>query len=293
MFRSSLRCSPRVANSLRHITLSTGRSTGGGRRFASTSRADKKRSWKSSAARWGLAAGAVYWYSTSAVFAEEPLPKTIPPPPQFSDEDLPTVEAVVAQKRREAEARHQRALLAPEPPSATLASEISPSAPAKDIDTSTQFAPPDRSPEALEEEANQQGAFNPETGEINWDCPCLGGMAHGPCGEEFRAAFSCFVYSKEEPKGMDCIDKFQHMQDCFRLHPEVYGEELDDDEASEETTKETAMTKKTVETTNPEAASTLKSIAAGDLPRESKEADAEAAEEIKKSEKQNALPTQP
>ena len=25
--------------------------------------------------------------------------------------------------------------------------------------------------------------------EINWDCPCLGGMAHGPCGEEFKAAF--------------------------------------------------------------------------------------------------------
>lgn len=67
------------------------------------------------------------------------------------------------------------------------------------------------SPEALEEEAGQQGAFNPETGEINWDCPCLGGMAHGPCGEEFKAAFSCFVYSNEEPKGMDCIDKFQYV----------------------------------------------------------------------------------
>lgn len=65
------------------------------------------------------------------------------------------------------------------------------------------------SPEALEQEASQQGAFNPETGEINWDCPCLGGMAHGPCGEEFKAAFSCFVYSKEEPKGIECIDKFQ------------------------------------------------------------------------------------
>lgn len=61
----------------------------------------------------------------------------------------------------------------------------------------------------LEEEAGQQGAFNPETGEINWDCPCLGGMADGPCGEEFKAAFSCFVYSTEEPKGMDCIEKFK------------------------------------------------------------------------------------
>lgn len=73
-------------------------------------------------------------------------------------------------------------------------------------------APTDKSEgglEGLEEEAGQQGAFNPETGEINWDCPCLGGMAHGPCGEEFRTAFSCFVFSQEEPKGMDCIDKFK------------------------------------------------------------------------------------
>lgn len=62
----------------------------------------------------------------------------------------------------------------------------------------------------LEAEADQQGAFNPETGEINWDCPCLGGMADGPCGEQFKAAFSCFVYSTEEPKGMDCIDKFKY-----------------------------------------------------------------------------------
>ena len=70
--------------------------------------------------------------------------------------------------------------------------------------------------EDLEEEAGQQGAFNPETGEINWDCPCLGGMAHGPCGEEFKAAFSCFIYSEAEPKGVDCIEKFKGMQTCFQ-----------------------------------------------------------------------------
>jgi len=64
--------------------------------------------------------------------------------------------------------------------------------------------------EATEEEASQEGAFNEETGEINWDCPCLGGMAHGPCGEQFRAAFGCFVYSKEDPKGMDCIPNFKY-----------------------------------------------------------------------------------
>jgi len=83
----------------------------------------------------------------------------------------------------------------------------------------------------LEAEADSEGAFNPVTGEINWDCPCLGGMAYGPCGDEFRAAFSCFVYSNEEPKGMECIDKFQGMQDCFKAHPEVYKGELEDDEA--------------------------------------------------------------
>jgi intermembrane space import and assembly protein 40 len=55
-------------------------------------------------------------------------------------------------------------------------------------------------------------------------------MAHGPCGEDFKAAFSCFVFSEAEPKGMDCIDKFQHMQDCFRKYPEIYGAELQDEE---------------------------------------------------------------
>lgn len=33
-----------------------------------------------------------------------------------------------------------------------------------------------------------------ESGEINWNCPCLGGMATGPCGVEFRDAFTCFHY---------------------------------------------------------------------------------------------------
>jgi len=28
-------------------------------------------------------------------------------------------------------------------------------------------------------------------------------------GEEFKTAFSCFVFSKEDPKGVDCIEKFR------------------------------------------------------------------------------------
>lgn len=80
----------------------------------------------------------------------------------------------------------------------------------------------------LGDDAKSQGAYNEETGEINWDCPCLGGMATGPCGEEFKSAFSCFVHSTQEPKGMDCIEQFKGMQDCFRKHPDVYGEEIAD-----------------------------------------------------------------
>lgn len=91
-----------------------------------------------------------------------------------------------------------------------------------------------------EEEVQHEGAYNPDTGEINWDCPCLGGMAHGPCGEEFKSAFSCFVYSEAEPKGIDCVEKFQHMQDCFRKYPEHYAEQLketSDDEESQDKAK--------------------------------------------------------
>jgi len=85
------------------------------------------------------------------------------------------------------------------------------------------------------DEASSRGAFDPVTGEINWDCPCLGGMAYGPCGMQFREAFSCFVYSKEDPQGIDCVEKFKAMQDCFRENPDVYGEEImnDDDEDEE------------------------------------------------------------
>lgn len=76
----------------------------------------------------------------------------------------------------------------------------------------------------------EQSAYDPSTGKINWDCPCLGGMAHGPCGDEFKDAFSCFVYSEGEPKGIECVDKFKLMQDCFRKHPEVYKEELEQEQ---------------------------------------------------------------
>ncbi|EJD03433.1 uncharacterized protein FOMMEDRAFT_20524 [Fomitiporia mediterranea MF3/22] len=102
-------------------------------------------------------------------------------------------------------------------------------------DTSPTSPNTDSLGESDSENGNEAGgAFNPETGEINWDCPCLGGMAHGPCGQEFRDAFSCFVYSQDEPKGINCVELFKTMQDCFRKHPEVYGEEIMADDGDDD-----------------------------------------------------------
>lgn len=63
------------------------------------------------------------------------------------------------------------------------------------------------------------------SGEINWDCPCLGDLPHGPCGKEFKAAFSCFHFSTAESKGSDCIPAFRDMQECFEAHPEIYEDD--------------------------------------------------------------------
>ena len=48
-------------------------------------------------------------------------------------------------------------------------------------------------------------------------------MAEGPCGDSFKDAFSCFVYSKADPRGSDCVEQFQQLQNCLLSHPEVYG----------------------------------------------------------------------
>lgn len=61
-------------------------------------------------------------------------------------------------------------------------------------------------------------------GDIDWECPCLQGMAQGPCGIQFKAAFSCFVKSKAEPRASDCVEQFYKMQECLTKHPDIYGE---------------------------------------------------------------------
>ncbi|KAL4892461.1 hypothetical protein BDV59DRAFT_179999 [Aspergillus ambiguus] len=200
------------------------------RRLISTSPAEstKSRSWKSSLLRLGLAGGVIYYYNTSSVFADKPyfsFRSTPQPAPVDDSSSLPTLDSIKPKIRQQKEStasskpqQEQEQQPAAQQPAAEPASEAAAAANAVN------------NPQELEDEAGQEAAFNPETGEINWDCPCLGGMAHGPCGEEFKAAFSCFVYSTEEPKGMDCIEKFKGMQDCFRQYPDVYGAELEDDE---------------------------------------------------------------
>ena len=90
-----------------------------------------------------------------------------------------------------------------------------------------------------------------DNGDINWNCPCLGGMAVGPCGVEFRDAFSCFHYSQEEPKGKECLEKFAVMQECMKQYPELYEEKrrsADEEEVKEdEPVKEEAEEKEKVE----------------------------------------------
>ncbi|XP_012717630.1 mitochondrial intermembrane space import and assembly protein 40 [Fundulus heteroclitus] len=78
----------------------------------------------------------------------------------------------------------------------------------------------------------EQGLILP-SGEINWNCPCLGGMASGPCGSQFKEAFSCFHYSKEEVKGSECIEQFRGMQECMQKYPDLYPQEEDKGSSSQ------------------------------------------------------------
>ncbi|XP_029906453.1 mitochondrial intermembrane space import and assembly protein 40-B-like [Myripristis murdjan] len=110
------------------------------------------------------------------------------------------------------------------------------------------------SAELVEEDPNdpyeERGLILPN-GEINWNCPCLGGMASGPCGTEFKDAFSCFHYSKEEVKGSDCLEQFRAMQECMQRYPELYPQE--DEKEKQETSPETDSV--TAETSTPDQTS--------------------------------------
>ncbi|EDL96011.1 rCG36459, partial [Rattus norvegicus] len=71
-------------------------------------------------------------------------------------------------------------------------------------------------------------------GNINWNCPCLGGMASGPCGEHFKSAFSCFHNSTDEVRGSECVGQFQAMQECMQKYPDIYPQEENEDEDTDD-----------------------------------------------------------
>jgi len=58
--------------------------------------------------------------------------------------------------------------------------------------------------------------------EIDWDCPCLDSMKKSPCGENFKAAFSCYVNSDAEMKGSDCFEDMKQFRLCVEKHREYY-----------------------------------------------------------------------
>ena len=77
------------------------------------------------------------------------------------------------------------------------------------------------------------GPVKPD-GSINWNCPCMGDIVNGPCGEQFKAFFSCYHYSEAEPKGTDCMAQLKEMTDCLEEHPEIYDKYLRDNDKDKE-----------------------------------------------------------
>ncbi|UYV69672.1 CHCHD4 [Cordylochernes scorpioides] len=63
-------------------------------------------------------------------------------------------------------------------------------------------------------------------GDINWECPCLGNTPSGPCGVQFREAFSCFTNSMDEPKGSECREAFDAMTTCMVQYPKLFAHSL-------------------------------------------------------------------
>ncbi|BAM80388.1 hypothetical protein, conserved [Cyanidioschyzon merolae strain 10D] len=63
------------------------------------------------------------------------------------------------------------------------------------------------------------------------NCPCVESLKEGSCGGAFIAAYRCFLESEAEPRGSDCYEVFQRMQDCMLAHPDEYH--FDDREEEE------------------------------------------------------------
>ncbi|CAK8689338.1 mitochondrial intermembrane space import and assembly protein 40-like [Clavelina lepadiformis] len=81
-----------------------------------------------------------------------------------------------------------------------------------------------------EVDTSNVGAILPN-GEINWDCPCLGNLPNGPCGQNFRDAFSCWVENRNDEATFaeKCWDNFTKWEGCISEHRDIYRPSGDDD----------------------------------------------------------------
>ncbi|KAI6247866.1 Mitochondrial intermembrane space import and assembly protein 40 [Erysiphe necator] len=273
MFRSAVQVSLRRTLQSRHFQISTSRNL-----IHSKIASKKSRAWKSVALRWALLVGGIYYYNTHDFLTEELEAMTDTDKLHESNQNLSqiTIDAIVEQRQR------QQALTLVERQS--LAKLLQPDQPQlQDNVTEAIDQKDEKENSADQEEGNREGAFDPETGTINWDCPCLGGMAHGPCGEEFKAAFSCFVYSKEEPKGVECIDKFKNMQNCFRQYPDIYGAELDEESSDHDKAEEGIIENTEKKTQNSEQTSQLPSKVSSSSTDSNPESSPQSDKDVQKS----------
>lgn len=93
----------------------------------------------------------------------------------------------------------------------------------------------ERAKQSEQEEA--QGAIR-EDGSINWECPCIQREVVGPCGVEFRTAFSAYVEMKKEgdtKPSENFMAAIKEFNSCSVKYPEYYfsggkDEEDEDDD---------------------------------------------------------------
>ncbi len=81
---------------------------------------------------------------------------------------------------------------------------------------------PSKEPTSAASESADDGRTKEQLIEDALNCPCIESLKRGSCGEAFIAAYRCFLESESEPRGSDCYDTFQRMQDCMLAHPEEY-----------------------------------------------------------------------
>lgn len=60
----------------------------------------------------------------------------------------------------------------------------------------------------------------------DWNCACFGDELIKPCAEGFKEAYTCFHYSKAQPKGSECIPHMQKYKDCAILNRKDYPEKF-------------------------------------------------------------------